>query len=177
MKEKTVNTKYIYNGRILNLRNDDIVLPNGKSAMREVVEHSGGATVLAIDTEDNVYLVKQFRYPYKKFLYELPAGKLNKGEPPELCAKRELKEETGLIAENLTLLGELYPSPGYTEEIIYMYLAEGLIKGTASPDEDEFLDIVKIPFNDLLAKIISNDIKDAKTITAFLLYCVSKRLN
>ncbi len=174
MEEKTLKTNYIYKGRILNLRNDEIELPNGRTAYREVIEHSGGAAVLAIDQDNYVYLTEQFRYPYKKSLLELPAGKLNQGESPEVCALRELKEETGLTANRLEKLGELYPSPGYTEEIIYVFRAEGLSSGTASPDEDEFLNVVKMPLKELVEKIKCNEIKDAKTVFGVLRYIVSK---
>lgn len=174
MEEKTVNTEYIYKGRILNLRNDEVLLPDGRHAFREVIEHSGGAAVLAVDENDCVYLTEQFRYPYKKPLLELPAGKLNSGEAPEECALRELREETGLIAKRLIPLGELYPSPGYTEEIIYVFRAEGLICGTSSPDEDEFLNVIKMPLKKLLEKIKRNEIKDAKTVFGVLRYIFGK---
>ncbi len=170
MEEKTIKTNYIYKGRILNLRNDDIELPDGKPAQREIVEHSGGAAILAIDGDDTVYLTRQFRYPYKKILVELPAGKLGKGENAADCARRELKEETGLVAEQLELLAELYPSPGYTEEVLYIFLAKGLHQGDASPDEDEFLQVVKLPYGEFLSQAMNNQIKDAKTVAAALIY-------
>ncbi|NCA67014.1 MAG: NUDIX hydrolase [Clostridia bacterium] len=170
VKETTVKVNYIYKGRILNLRNDDILLPDGRPAMREIVEHSGGAAILAIDENNMVYLTTQYRYPYKGELTELPAGKLDKGEDPFNCARRELREETGLVADSIEFLGQLYPSPGYCEEIIYIFLAKGLHKGEESPDDDEFLVTEKVPFNKLLQMVMSNEIKDAKTIFATLFY-------
>ncbi|MDE6411724.1 MAG: NUDIX hydrolase, partial [Clostridia bacterium] len=121
-EEKTVSKNYIYRGKILSLRCDDALLPDGKPCKREVVEHSGGASVLA-ETEAGIALVRQFRYAYQEELYEIPAGKLNAGEEPEKAAARELSEETGLQAERLKLLTVLYPTPGYTNEKIYIYQA------------------------------------------------------
>lgn len=170
MYEHTINKNYIYKGKILNLRRDDIILPNNNNSIREVVEHSGGAAVIAVDNENNVYLTKQYRYPYHKEIIEIPAGKLNKGEDPKLCAQRELKEETGLVAQNIKLIGEFYPSPGYTNEIIYIFAADNLSQQESALDEDEFLEIVKMPFKELFNKVINNEITDAKTVIATLWY-------
>ncbi|NLZ24999.1 MAG: NUDIX hydrolase [Clostridiales bacterium] len=167
--EKTVKKNYVFKGKIINVRCDDAVLPNGKPCTREVVEHSGGASVLAVDKDDNCYLVKQFRYPYKEELLEIPAGKLNFGENPYDAALRELKEETGLIAKKLELLTTLYPSPGYTNEIIYIYLATDFAQDEVCFDEDEFLLTVKMPFKEAVEKIYTGEIKDAKTIAALLM--------
>ena len=167
-EEKKLTQNYIYNGRIINLRNDEVTLPNGNTAQREVVEHPGGVCVAAIDAEMNILLVRQFRYPYYEELYEIPAGKLAPGEDPLECGKRELKEETGASAEKYTDLGILYPSPGYCNEKIYMYLAEGLTFGEQQPDEDEFIDAEKMPLEEAIKLVLSNQIRDAKTQTAIL---------
>ena len=143
LEEKTVNKNYIYQGRILNLRRDDAVLPNGKPCVREVVEHAGGVTVAALTDDNELIFVRQFRYPYMKVLLELPAGKLEKGEDPLESGKRELLEETGCTAEEYISLGEFYPSCGYTDEVIYLYLAKGLKYGEQKLDEGEFLNIEK----------------------------------
>jgi ADP-ribose pyrophosphatase len=163
-EEKTVNEKYLFKGRIINLRVDDITLPNGEPANREVVEHSGGVGIVAIDEKMDVYLVKQFRYPYKQNVLEIPAGKLNKGENPKECGERELLEEVGVVAKSFVELGEIYPSPGYCEEIITIYLATDLEQKKQNLDEDEFLEIVKLPFAKALEMAANGEIKDAKTV-------------
>ena len=167
--EKQISTEYKYKGRIVSLRLDDALLPNGQTAKREVVEHNGGVCVAALDKDYNLLMVKQFRYPYGEVIYEIPAGKRNtRDEDPLLCGIRELKEETGATAEKYTFLGELYPTPGYCGEIIWIYAATGLSFGDAEPDEDEFLDVERIPFEKALNMVLSNQIKDAKTQVAIL---------
>lgn len=167
--EKTEKQTYIYKGRIINLRCDDITLPDGKGAKREVVEHPGGVCVLPITENDEVIFVRQFRYPYSEIILEIPAGKRDSKDEDTLeCGKRELREETGATAEKYTFLGELYPSPGYVGEIIYMYMAENLTFGDTDPDEDEFVETVKIPFDKALEMVMNGEIKDAKTQAAIL---------
>ena len=139
-EEKTVRKNYIYQGKILSLRGDDAILPDGKPCKREIVEHSGGACALCVEA-GKVLFVKQYRYAYGETVYELPAGKLNAGEDPFLAAQRELEEETGVRAEKLELLYEIYPSVGYTNERIYIYLAHGGKRVEAHLDEGEFLDV------------------------------------
>ncbi len=167
--EKQVKSEYKYKGKIVSLRVDDAILPNGATAKREVIEHNGGVCVAALDSDYNLLMVKQFRYPYGEIIYEIPAGKRNSlDEDPLLCGKRELKEETGAIAEKYTFLGELYPTPGYCGEIIWIYAATKLSFGDMQPDEDEFLDVEKVPFKKALQMVLSNEIKDAKTQVAIL---------
>ncbi len=167
--EKTLEQKYVYKGKIINLRTDKAILPDGKEAQREIVEHKGGVCVLPVDEKGNVFFVRQFRYAYMRELLEIPAGKRDaKDEKPIECGKRELKEETGITANEYVFLGELYPSPGYTDEVIYMYLARGLSYGKSRPDEDEFLNVEKIPFEKACEMVLNNEIKDAKTQTALL---------
>jgi len=168
MKEKTLSTQTIYNGRIITVRNDTVELPNGNHAGREVVEHSGGVCVLPLTDCDHVVMVKQFRYPYGEALLEIPAGKLEHGEEPLECGKRELLEETGCTAEKFEFLGKLYPTPAYCTEVIHMYLARGLCEGKNSLDTDEFLDVVKLPFDKVIDMIFRNEIPDAKTQLAML---------
>ena len=162
--EKTEKQTYIYKGRIINLRCDDITLPDGKEAKREVIEHPGGVCVLPITENDEIIFVRQFRYPYSEIILEIPAGKRDSKDEDTLeCGKRELREETGAVAEKYTFLGELYPSPGYVGEIIYMYMAENLAFGDTDPDEDEFVETVKIPFDKALEMVMNGEIKDSKT--------------
>lgn len=169
LEEKQLSFEYKFKGKIINLRQDKAVLPNGKTVTREVVEHPGGVCVAALDSNDNLFFVKQWRYPYSQITLELPAGKRDKqGEIPLECGKRELKEETGAVAENYTDLGCLYPSPGYVNEVIYCYLATGLTYGDMNPDEDEFLNVIKIPFEKAVEMVMSGEIKDAKTQLAIL---------
>lgn len=166
-KEKTVSKNYIYNGKILNLRKDEITLPNGAFAVREVVEHSGGSAVLC-ERDGKILLVKQFRYPYKEEIWEIPAGKLNPGETPEETAFRELEEEGGVIAARMEKLFDVYPSPGYTDEIIRIYLASEISDGVRHLDEDEFLSGEWFDKETLKKMIESGEIKDGKTLIVLL---------
>lgn len=163
LDETTVNQNYVFNGRIINVRVDDILLPNGKPANREIVEHNGGVTVVAVTDDNEILMVKQFRYPYKKVILEIPAGKLEVGEDPKEAAIRELKEETGATAESFELLGEIYPSPGYTEEVIHLYMAKSLSFSEQKLDEDEFLTVEKISLEDAVKMIQNGEIPDGKT--------------
>ena len=168
LEEKTVKQTMLHRGRIVNLREDDVRLPNGNLAKREVVEHPGGVSVVALDELNRVLFVRQFRYPYERVLLEIPAGKLSPGEDPLECGKRELKEETGAVGEAYQSLGVLYPSPGYCDEIIYLYITRVTEMKQASPDEDEFLEVEKIPLETAVEMILAGQIEDAKTQTAVL---------
>lgn len=168
LTEKTLSSETIFDGRILHVRRDTVLLPNGHQSTREVVDHPGGVGVLALDGQGRALLVSQFRYPYGQVLREIPAGKLEYGEDPAQAAVRELREETGAVAGSFQSLGELYPSPGYCGEIIRIYLARELSFGDASPDEDEFLGLERVPFAQLVEQVLSGEIRDAKTIAAVL---------
>ena len=169
LEEKQLKAEYIYNGRIINLRRDEALLPNGNTALREVIEHPGGVCVAALTDDNEVLMVKQYRYPYSEVVLEIPAGKRDsKTEDPLQCGIRELKEETGAVAENFVFLGELYPTPGYCGEIIWLFAATGLTFGEQEPDEDEFLSVEKIPLEKAVEMIMSGEIKDAKTQAAVL---------
>ena len=167
--EKTLSSEKVFDGKVVKLKKDKIELPNGETAYREVITHPGGACVLAIEN-NFIYFVKQFRYPYQKTLLEIPAGKLNEGENPEDCAIRELEEETGLKASKVTLLHSIYPTPAYTTEIIYIYLAEGLKLGTAHLDDDEFLNVEKIEVERAKQMLINGEIHDSKTVVELYSY-------
>lgn len=165
LKERTVRKNYVYRGKIINVRCDDAELPDGRACRREIVEHSGGAAVLCVK-DGKIALVRQYRYAYGEEIYEIPAGKLNAGEDPEQAAGRELTEETGLIASRLVLLFTLYPSPGYTNEKIYIYRAEGVKEGMQKLDEGEFLNAEFLPVEEVKEMIGRGEIRDAKTIVA-----------
>ena len=169
LEEKQLSKEYVYRGKIINVRKDKVLLPNGNTSTREVIEHPGGVCVAALTDNNEVLFVKQFRYPYMKVIPEIPAGKRDKnGEDPLECGIRELKEETGASAEKFIPLGKLYPSPGYCGEIIWMYAATGLTYGEQQPDDDEFLTVEKIPLDTAVEMILSGEITDAKTQTAVL---------
>lgn len=168
LTEKTVEQEYKYKGRILNLRVDKAELPNGKISTREVVEHHGGVTVAALTAENELLFVRQFRYPYSEVVLELPAGKLELSEDPFKAGIRELKEETGAVAENYIDLGKFYPSPGYCGEIIHLYGATGITFEEQNLDEDEFLNVERIPLSKAVEMVLNNEIPDGKTQAAVL---------
>ena len=170
--EQTVKKNYIYEGKILKLRRDDARLPDGRPCVREIIEHSGGACVLYVK-EGKVLLVRQYRYAYGESLYELPAGKLEIGEDPKNAALRELEEEAGVLAEELKLLFVMYPTPGYTNEKIYIYQAVSGKETAISPDEDEFLDVEYLPLDKVKAMLKNGDIRDGKTIVALQAYLLN----
>ena len=176
LTEKTLEKSYVFNGKIINVRCDRALLPDGKEAFREVVEHRGGVCVLPMTENNEVIFVKQFRYPYMEELLEIPAGKRDSyEEEPLMCGKRELKEETGAESDNFVFLGEFYPTPGYTNEVIYIYYADNLKYGETNPDDDEFLDLVKIPFETALEMVLSGEIKDGKTQSAIMKTAILKQ--
>ncbi len=172
--EKTIRKNYIYQGKILNLRCDDACLPNGEPCAREIIEHSGGASVLYVE-EGKVLLVRQFRYAYGESIYEIPAGKLEPNEDPMVAAKRELEEEAGVKAGRMELLYVLYPTPGYTNEKIYIYRAYDCEKVAAHLDEGEFLDVVYIPLEKAKEMLASGELKDGKTVVALQAYFLAER--
>ena len=168
LTERTVESKTLFDGVIVTLKVDKAQLPDGKVATREVVEHPGGVAILALDEENNVTLVQQYRYPFHQVLLELPAGKLDAGEDHRPAAIRELSEETGLEAGELTYLGCLLASPGFCTERLHMYLARGLRQGETHPDEDEFLESGRLPLPELVEQVMRGEIKDAKTVALVL---------
>lgn len=162
--EQTEETQGIFNGTIITVHNDRITLVDGDTAYREVVDHPGGVAVVGLTEDNEILLVRQFRYPYKETILEIPAGKLERDEDPREAGIREFKEECGAEAERFESLGEIYPTPGYCGEIIRIFYAEGITYGEQSLDEDEFLDVVKMPVKECISKIMNGEIKDAKTI-------------
>ena len=171
--EKTVKKNYIYQGKIITLRCDDALLPDGNPCKREIIEHSGGACVLYVE-DGKVLLVRQYRYAYGESIYEIPAGKLEKGEDPMLAAARELEEEAGVLAERFELLFVNYPTPGYTNEKIYIYRAYNGKKVQSHLDEDEFLDVAYIPLDKVKEMLKTGEIRDGKTIIAIQAYLLAE---
>jgi ADP-ribose pyrophosphatase len=167
--EKTIEVNKIYDGKIIQLEVQTVKLCNEKIAKREIIRHKGGVGIIAITENKEIIMVRQFRKPYDEELLEIPAGKIDLGEAPEVCAVRELKEETGFTADKVSYLNVMYPSPGYTDEKIYIYKAEGLHEGELSLDEDEFLNVEKYTLNHALEMVKTGKIKDAKSIIAILL--------
>lgn len=168
LAEKTVESQVVYRGVIVNVRMDRAELINGKVVNREVVEHPGGVCVLPLHDDGTVSVVRQFRYPFQQVVTELPAGKLERGEDHRLCGLRELEEEVGMIPGEFLYLGCLYTSPGFSNEVLHMYLARDLRQGTVHPDEDEFLETDRMPLSELLDRVMSGEIQDAKTVALVL---------
>lgn len=161
--EKTLNQNEIYQGRILRFHVDKVELENGRTSTRECVDHPGGVTVAILTEQNDMLFVRQFRYPYKEPVLEAPAGKLEKGEDPFEAMKREQKEETGTTGVGYIDLGKLYPSPGYTNEIIYLYACRVDSFGETEFDDDEFLEVERIPLKKAIELVMNNEIPDAKT--------------
>lgn len=166
--EKTVKSKNLYNGKIVKLDIETVLLPNGNITEREIIRHPGAVAILPIDSNENIYFIKQFRKAINDILLEIPAGKLEIGEEPYKCALRELQEEIGYTSNKLTLINTIYTSPGFADEIIYIYKAEELVKSQLKKDEDEFIDICIFHKSQVFDMIKNGEIKDAKTIVALL---------
>lgn len=168
--ESRLSTRAVFDGKLLHVREDEVRLPDGKTAVREWMDHRGAAVIVAFDEEDRLLLVRQYRYPLQGELLELPAGKLDPGETPEQGAARELAEETGYAAGRLTLLGRLAPAAAYTSEVLYVYLAEELTLCGQHLDEDEFLAVERWRLEDALALLDEDELIDAKTQIGLLRY-------
>jgi len=166
--ERQIETKQVYGGIVVNIRRDTAELQNGKQVDREVVEHPGGVGIVPLTDDCKVVMVRQYRYPVEKELLEIPAGKLSQGEQPLECAIRELSEETGYSAGRYVFLGETYPSPGFCRESLYLYLALDMQKGEAHLDDDELLSVEEIEIDELIDRIMSNELADGKTIVGIM---------
>lgn len=168
--EKTMKSERIYEGKVINLRVDTVELPDRKYSKREIVEHDGAVGILAVTGEGKLIFVKQFRKSVEEILLEIPAGRIETDEAPIDCAKRELEEETGFKANSMSKMMDFYTSPGFSNEILHIYLAQNLSPGTASPDEDEYIEVIYLTLDEALTRLEAGEIKDSKTIIAILQY-------
>ncbi len=166
--EKTISSKTAYEGKIFKIKSDTVLLENNTEAIREVIMHHGGVCVVPVTDENEIIMVRQFRYPFADIITEIPAGKLNPGEDHFECGRRELLEETGMTAESMTYIGYTTPLPAYCTEKIHLYIAKGLTFSSQSLDADEFLDVIKIPFEKAVDMVINNELTDAKTQVAIM---------
>ena len=167
--ERQLDSKLIFDGRILHVYDDTVSLPNGHTASRELIRHVGAVCVLPLTDDGNVIVERQYRYPVGRVLTEIPAGKLDsKQEDHEAAARRELREETGCVADELVDLGVFYPAPAYSDEAIRMFLARGLHMGAQDLDPDEFLNVEYVPLEDLVRQVLAGEIPDVKTQSAVL---------
>ena len=171
--ETKISSKQVYKGKLLEVYEDKVILPNGVNSSREYIKHCKASAVLAFDDDNNVIIEKQFRYPFNDVIIEIPAGKADNDEDPLLTAKRELLEESGYEAKAFTLLGEFYPSVAYTDEVIYLYEAHDLIKKDQHLDKDEALIAYKISFDEFKKMVKEGQIKDGKTLAALSFYLLA----
>ena len=180
-EEKTLSSQLIYDGRAVKLRVDTVRMPSGRETTREIVEHSDCVAIIAIDVDDNILLVNQFRKPVEKELLEIPAGGIDPGENPETAVRREMSEETGYLPQKLVRLGGFYSTPGYCTEYLYLYLATDLVPNQLYAEDTESIKVVRVPINQIPSLITSGSICDAKSIAGLLsfLECrkASSRLN
>ena len=166
--EKTIGTKTIFEGKVIDLKVEEVELPDGKTSKREIIKHPGAVAVIAITQENKLVLVRQYRKALERVLYEIPAGKLEKGEEPEYTAKRELAEETGYQSDSLHYVISFYTSPGFADELVHLYYTDQLkiADQNAITDEDEFLDVVEVTLEDAIYLMKDKKIYDAKTAYA-----------
>lgn len=169
IEEKTISSDRVYTGKTISLRVDTVEIPNRGYKKREIVEHNGAVGIIAITRENKVVLVKQYRKAIEKELWEIPAGKIEPGENPKESAIRELKEETGYSAQSIKLLHKFYTSAGFSNQKIYIYLAENLTSGSQDFDDDEFIETKEFSLNEVYDMIYNNDIEDGKTSIGMLL--------
>ncbi|MGG5253718.1 NUDIX hydrolase [Neobacillus sp. SM06] len=168
LEEKTIQTKELFSGRIIRLQIEEVELPNGKITEREIIKHPGAVAVIALTDDNKIVMVEQYRKALERTIVEIPAGKLEKGEEPAVCARRELEEETGYVCEKMELLVSFYTSPGFADELVHVYIATGLSKkeNAASLDEDEFVNLEELTLEEAVQYIKDQKIYDAKTVYA-----------
>lgn len=164
-----VRSEEVFSGRVFSVTRDEVEEGEGRTFVREIVRHAGSACILPLFADDTIALVRQYRHPARVSLLEIPAGSIEAGEAPEACAHRELEEEIGVRADSLSLISEFYPSPGFLSEKMWVYLATELHTTAQRLDEDERVEVVRLPLRQALLMIESGDIRDAKTIIALAL--------
>jgi ADP-ribose pyrophosphatase len=170
MNFKLLKSDTIFQGKVFDLQVDEIEYDSGNKGIREVAIHSGGSVIIALTEDYKIVMVNQFRYPLQRFLYELPAGKLDEGEDPQVCALRELQEETGYKANSITKLGAIVTTPGFCTETLHIYLAQDLTNGNHNREEGEFgMQIIELTLKEIEDKIKNGEIYDAKTISGIML--------
>lgn len=169
MKFQLLRSEKIYQGRVFDVRLDELLLPNGKRVSLDIVEHPGAVTMVPVDDQGAIWFVRQYRHSTGEVLLELPAGSLEEGEPPDECAGREMREETGMSAGELQKIGEFFLAPGYSTEFLHVYLAMDLRPAPLQPDEDEFLSVERLPIAQVYAMIEAGKFRDGKTLAALLL--------
>lgn len=169
VEETTISSDRIYTGKVISVKVDTVEVENQGYQKREIVEHGGAVGIVAINDNNEVILIKQFRKPIEKVIWEIPAGKLEVGENPKECAIRELKEETGYEPQNLKLIHKFFTSAGFSNQKIYIYLATGLTLGKSNPNDDESLEVYKISLEEAYNMVVKNEIEDAKTSIGILL--------
>ena len=175
MTFETVRSETVFSGKVFSVRKDQIRLPDGKVLGLDLVEHKGAVTVIPLDVQDQIWFINQYRHPAGQVLLELPAGVMDEGENPAQSAQRELREEIGMAAEQLTLVGEFFLAPGYSTEYMHVYLATGLYVAPLRPDEGEFIEIEKVPASQVSALAAGGRIRDAKSLAALLLWQVTSK--
>ena len=171
MNYKVKKSEILFRGKVFNLQVDELEYNSGNNGIREIAIHPGGAVIVPLKDDGKIIMVRQFRYPFQKYILELPAGKLDKGEEPLNCAVRELEEETGYRSSDVVKLGEIYTTPGFCTEILHIYFAESLIKGNHNREEGEYgMEIHEFTLDEIEEKIRNGEIVDAKTICGIHMY-------
>ena len=168
-QSEPINVEVVFSGRIIETRVDTILMPNGRQTTREVVRHPGAVAIIPIDSDDNALLVRQYRYAVGQTLLEIPAGVIEPGEAPDHTAQRELREETGYASRNLRPLGGIYSSPGFCDEMLYIYLARDLVESKLPGDDDEDITLERVPMSDVDRLIRLGEIQDAKSVAGLLM--------
>ena len=166
--ETIKNREVIHEGKVVRYEKLIVTTPGGSTAYRDIIRHPGGCVIVPIDDEGYTYLVRQYRVAFEEVIMEFPAGKLDPGEEPAACAARELLEETGFRAASINHIASVYPSPGFCDEVLHVFLANGLTAGPSSPDEDEFIEVLRYKPEDLISMVLGGEIKDAKTVIGIL---------
>ena len=169
MGYKALSSEQKFKGAVFNVRQDRVLMPNGNTSLCDIVEHSGGVSILPVDHNENIWLIRQYRHPAGRLVLEIPAGKLEIGEAPELCAAREIREEIGMAAGEITHLGEVFLAPGYSSDYMYVYLARDLTPSPLPGDENEIIEIEKYPVDEVYRMADAGEIIDAKTLVALFL--------